>query len=97
LRAARREHDIFRCSRLHRGMARERLARAWATGSAERAACRGPGGVKQMKQAPTTNLKDALAAFGKCVCDGARLMIGVPDYETYAAHMRRMHPEQSVM
>ena len=50
-----------------------------------------------MKQAATTNLKDALAAFGKCVCDGARLMIGVPDYETYAAHMRRMHPDQPAM
>jgi uncharacterized short protein YbdD (DUF466 family) len=24
-------------------------------------------------------------------------MIGVPDYETYAAHMRRIHPEQPVM
>ena len=27
----------------------------------------------------------------------ARLMIGVPDYDTYVAHMRSNHPEQPVM
>lgn len=27
----------------------------------------------------------------------ARLMIGVPDYDTYVAHMRRHHPDRAVM
>lgn len=27
----------------------------------------------------------------------ARLMIGVPDYDTYVEHMRRHHPERPVM
>jgi uncharacterized short protein YbdD (DUF466 family) len=27
----------------------------------------------------------------------ARLMIGVPDYDTYVEHMRRNHPEREVM
>ncbi|MFP2962146.1 YbdD/YjiX family protein [Myxococcus sp. 1LA] len=27
----------------------------------------------------------------------ARLMIGVPDYDTYVEHMRRHHPDQEVM
>ncbi|MCP3099890.1 YbdD/YjiX family protein [Myxococcus sp. K15C18031901] len=27
----------------------------------------------------------------------ARLMIGVPDYDTYVAHMRLKHPERPVM
>jgi len=27
----------------------------------------------------------------------ARLMIGVPDYETYVAHRQSKHPDQSIM
>jgi uncharacterized short protein YbdD (DUF466 family) len=27
----------------------------------------------------------------------ARLMIGVPDYETYVAHRRQAHPDEPVM
>jgi len=27
----------------------------------------------------------------------ARLIIGVPDYDTYVEHLRRCHPEQSPM
>lgn len=27
----------------------------------------------------------------------ARLIIGVPDYDTYVAHMRARHPERAVM
>lgn len=33
-----------------------------------------------------------LKVFQKCVCDGARLMVGQGDYETYAAHVRKTHP-----
>lgn len=35
--------------------------------------------------------------FARCVCQGARLMVGVPDYDTYAEHMRRNHPHEPVM
>lgn len=38
-----------------------------------------------------------VAAFMRCVCDGARLMVGVPSYEAYAEHMRRTHPDKPVM
>ncbi len=27
----------------------------------------------------------------------ARLMIGIPDYETYVQHRRTMHPDQPIM
>lgn len=27
----------------------------------------------------------------------ARLMVGLPDYEAYVAHMRRAHPDRPVM
>ncbi len=35
------------------------------------------------------------ARFAQCVCDGARLMVGVPNYETYVEHMARTHPDQA--
>jgi uncharacterized short protein YbdD (DUF466 family) len=42
-----------------------------------------------------------LNARAKFVCDlvaqTARLMVGVPDYETYVAHRRTSHPGQPVM
>ncbi len=37
------------------------------------------------------------AAFLRCVCDGARLMVGVPSYDAYAEHMRRTHPDRPAM
>ena len=33
----------------------------------------------------------------RCLCDGARLMVGVPRYEDYVAHMARTHPGKPVM
>ena len=40
-------------------------------------------------------------ARARLVCDvvgkTARLMVGIPDYETYARHMQTMHPGQRVM
>ena len=43
----------------------------------------------------------SLKARAKFVCDmvaqTARLMVGVPDYETYVAHRRTSHPGQPVM
>lgn len=37
------------------------------------------------------------ARFARGVCDCARLMVGVGDYEAYVAHVARTHPEQVPM
>ncbi len=37
------------------------------------------------------------SGFARCVCDGARLMIGVTSYETYLEHMARTHPPRTPM
>ena len=42
-------------------------------------------------------LGERFAALTKCVCQGARLMVGFPDYDTYVEHMRRTHPDAAVM
>jgi uncharacterized short protein YbdD (DUF466 family) len=34
---------------------------------------------------------------GRYVSQSLRLMVGVPEYETYVAHMRNKHPRQPVM
>ena len=38
-----------------------------------------------------------LAHMGKYLGQAARLMVGVPDYDTYVQHMRLTHPERPVM
>jgi len=38
-----------------------------------------------------------LAKAGKYLGQAARLMVGVPDYDTYVQHMRLTHPEQIPM
>ena len=43
------------------------------------------------------NFRDRLRAFNKCVCDGARLMVGQGDYGTYVAHITKTHPDQALM
>ena len=35
--------------------------------------------------------------FARCLCDGARLMVGVPNYETYVAHIAATHPDRTPM
>ena len=42
-------------------------------------------------------LKGRLFDIGRCLCDGARLMVGVPNYDTYVAHVRATHPDKPVM
>ena len=37
------------------------------------------------------------ADLARCLCDGARLMVGVPNYETYVAHMAATHPDRPPM
>lgn len=33
----------------------------------------------------------------RCLCDGGRLMVGVPNYDTYADHVRATHPDREPM
>lgn len=46
---------------------------------------------------PSTDLRTRFKALGKCVCDGARLMVGQGDYAAYAAHIRKTHPDREPM
>ncbi len=41
--------------------------------------------------------RDALKRFWRQAVRAARLLIGVPDYDTYVEHMRLRHPERPVM
>jgi uncharacterized short protein YbdD (DUF466 family) len=45
----------------------------------------------------STRLAERLRAAWALVVQTARLIVGVPDYDTYLAHMRRMHPEATPM
>ncbi|HZX30827.1 MAG TPA: YbdD/YjiX family protein [Rhodocyclaceae bacterium] len=38
-----------------------------------------------------------LARVGKYLGQAARLMVGMPDYDTYVQHMRLTHPDQPIM
>ncbi|TCO81299.1 uncharacterized short protein YbdD (DUF466 family) [Plasticicumulans lactativorans] len=38
-----------------------------------------------------------LAKAGKYLGQAARLMVGMPDYDTYVQHMRLNHPEREPM
>ncbi|MFV0480651.1 MAG: YbdD/YjiX family protein [Campylobacteraceae bacterium] len=38
-----------------------------------------------------------IAKMGKYLGQAARLMVGVPDYDTYVQHMKLTHPEQTPM
>jgi uncharacterized short protein YbdD (DUF466 family) len=40
---------------------------------------------------------DRIKYFSACVCDGASLMVGVPNYQAYVEHMGRTHPDQEPM
>lgn len=44
-----------------------------------------------------TRLMDASRASAGALAQTARLMIGLPDYETYVAHVRATHPDQEPM
>lgn len=47
--------------------------------------------------ASTQSFREQLRTLTKCVCDGARLMVGQGDYGAYADHVRRTHPDQEPM
>jgi uncharacterized short protein YbdD (DUF466 family) len=38
-----------------------------------------------------------IRTLGAWMAQTARLMIGIPDYETYVEHQRTFHPEHQVM
>ena len=38
-----------------------------------------------------------LAQVGRYLGQSMRLMVGLPEYDTYLAHMEKTHPEQSPM
>lgn len=40
---------------------------------------------------------DTLAKAGNYLGQSLRLMVGLPDYDKYLAHMERTHPEQEPM
>ena len=43
------------------------------------------------------NLGERIRLFGKCLGQCAQLMVGIPDYETYVAHVTRAHPGRAPM
>ncbi|SIQ08070.1 Uncharacterized short protein YbdD, DUF466 family [Aromatoleum tolulyticum] len=38
-----------------------------------------------------------LSKLGKYLGQAARLMVGLPDYDTYVTHMKATHPDRPVM
>ena len=40
---------------------------------------------------------EKLGKAGKYLGQAARLMVGIPDYDTYVQHMRLYHPEHTPM
>jgi uncharacterized short protein YbdD (DUF466 family) len=42
-------------------------------------------------------LVDAGKTAGKYLGQSMRLMVGLPEYDTYLAHMERTHPDQTPM
>ncbi|GJE28714.1 YbdD/YjiX family protein [Methylobacterium organophilum] len=47
--------------------------------------------------ASSQDFRARFKAFSKCVCDGARLMVGQGDYGAYVAHIAKTHPDQTPM
>lgn len=45
----------------------------------------------------STRLAERLRAGWALLAQTARLIVGVPDYDTYLAHMRRAHPQATPM
>ena len=42
-------------------------------------------------------MRKELASLGQYLGQTARLMVGLPNYDTYVAHQRSQHPDQPVM
>ncbi len=35
-----------------------------------------------------------LSGLFRCLCDGGRMMVGVPSYDVYVEHMSERHPDR---
>lgn len=44
-----------------------------------------------------SGLRDNVQTAGRYLGQAMRLMVGLPDYEGYLAHMRATHPDQPAM
>ncbi|QYD72758.1 YbdD/YjiX family protein [Paraburkholderia edwinii] len=44
-----------------------------------------------------SNLRNDVRTAGRYLGETLRLMVGLPDYDTYVAHMRATHPDRPVM
>jgi uncharacterized short protein YbdD (DUF466 family) len=42
-------------------------------------------------------LSSRVSGVLRCLCDGGRLMVGMPNYETYVEHARARHPDIAPM
>lgn len=62
-------------------------------------ACRPPGVPTGSADAGATvkPVRTALRTLWQKLREGGALMVGVPDYDRYVAHMREHHPEQAPM
>ena len=47
--------------------------------------------------AAAESLRARWATLTRCVCDGARLMVGQGDYEVYRTRAEKTHPDQAPM
>ena len=46
---------------------------------------------------PATRLPEAGRYLARSLAQSLRLMVGLPDYDTYVQHMRTVHPEREPM
>ena len=53
--------------------------------------------MRHGKRTMTGQLGSSLRTLAGRLCDGARLMVGVPSYEAYLAHARSAHPDREPM
>lgn len=42
-------------------------------------------------------MANSLRSFARRLAEAARLMVGLPDYDNYVAHVTSRHPERPVM
>ncbi len=53
--------------------------------------------VSSTTELGTPTLREKIMTFHLRLRDSARLMVGVPNYDAYLAHMREIHPDKTPM
>ena len=53
--------------------------------------------TKPCRQRKSDTLFNDLSKIGKYLGQAAKMMVGLPDYENYVAHLRATHPDLPVM